>query len=120
MTTQKLRDFYATQPVSAFLSLSKFEGIPVSMMEAQSFGVPIVGPAVGGVPELVPAEAGVLLPPEASIAAIGDALVDVLDSDRFDADKVRAVFATRFDAAANYSAFADALLSLWSGEAVNA
>jgi glycosyltransferase involved in cell wall biosynthesis len=116
----ELRDFYATQPVSAFLSLSKFEGIPVSMMEAQSFGVPIVGPAVGGVPELVPPEAGVLLPAEASVAAFGEALAEVLDSDRFDPDAVRAVFAARFDAAANYGAFADALLSLRSGGAVHA
>ncbi len=109
----ELREFYATNSVSAFLSLSKFEGVPVSMMEAQSFGVPIVAPAVGGVPELVPPEAGILLSPDASIAAIGEAIGEAIVPGRFDPDRIRAIFATRFDAAANYGDFADAVLSLW-------
>lgn len=116
----ELRDFYATHAVSAFLSLSMFEGVPVSMMEAQSFGVPIVAPAVGGVPELVPPEAGVLVPPDASMARIGEALAGALDPGRFDPDRIRSIFASRFDAATNYGEFADSVLSLCSAGAPRA
>jgi colanic acid/amylovoran biosynthesis glycosyltransferase len=35
------------------VSASYFEGIPVSMMEASSLGIPIIGPSVCGVPEIV-------------------------------------------------------------------
>jgi glycosyltransferase involved in cell wall biosynthesis len=111
----EVHEFYATHRVSAFLSLSASEGVPVSMMEAQSYGVPIVALAVGGVPEVVQAETGVLLPPEASTAAIAEALTRALGPGRFDAERLRALFATRFDASANYEEFADALVELWSG-----
>jgi glycosyltransferase involved in cell wall biosynthesis len=109
-----IRDFYAEHAASAFLSLSLSEGVPVSMMEAQSFGFPIVSPAVGGVSEVVQAETGVLLPPDASTEAVAEALAGALDPGRFDAGRIRAIFASRFDASANYNAFAGTLLSLGS------
>lgn len=110
----EVRDFYATRPVSAFLSLSAAEGVPISMMEAQSYGVPIVALEVGGVPEIVQAETGVLLPPGSSIEEIAEALAGALSPGRFDPDRIRSLFASRFDASANYREFADALLELWS------
>jgi glycosyltransferase involved in cell wall biosynthesis len=110
----ELHEFYATHPVSAFLSLSAVEGVPISMMEAQGYGVPIVALGVGGVPEVVQAETGVLLPAGASTATVGAALAETISSARFDADRIRSLFDSRFEASANYGAFADALLSLWS------
>lgn len=35
------------------VNASLFEGVPVSMMEAASLGIPIIGPSVCGVPEIV-------------------------------------------------------------------
>ncbi|MCF8257311.1 MAG: imidazole glycerol phosphate synthase subunit HisH [Flavobacteriales bacterium] len=35
------------------INVSHYEGIPVSMMECAAFGIPIIGPNVGGVPEIV-------------------------------------------------------------------
>lgn len=37
----------------ALINCSFFEGIPVSMMEAASLGIPLLGGSVGGVPELL-------------------------------------------------------------------
>jgi glycosyltransferase involved in cell wall biosynthesis len=110
----EIHDFYASRPVSAFLSLSAAEGAPISMMEAQSFGIPIVALAVGGVPEIVQAETGVLLAPESSTGEVAEALAGALDAGRFDADRIRSLFASRFDASANYRDFAEALLEIWS------
>jgi glycosyltransferase involved in cell wall biosynthesis len=109
-----VRDFYAEHGVSAFLSLSLSEGVPVSMMEAQSYGVPIVALAVGGVPEIVQAGTGTLLPADAGASEVAAALSAALDPDSFGREAVRAAFSTRYDASANYREFADALLSLWS------
>ncbi|AXE39993.1 N-acetyl-alpha-D-glucosaminyl L-malate synthase [Acidipropionibacterium virtanenii] len=38
---------------SCLINLSSSEGVPVSMMEAASLGIPIIGTDVGGVPEII-------------------------------------------------------------------
>ncbi len=52
---------------------SRGEGLPTVLVEAGSLGLPVIATAVGGVPELLGADRGVLLD-EASSAAIGAAL----------------------------------------------
>ncbi len=56
--------FYENNPVDLFLNVSASEGIPVSIMEAMSFGIEPMATGVGGVPELVKPEFGVLLDPD--------------------------------------------------------
>ena len=46
-----VRDWWQRATVGVLTSLS--EGMPVSLMEAAACGVPVVAPAVGGIPELV-------------------------------------------------------------------
>ena len=45
-----------------FVNMSLSEGIPVSIMEAISFGIPIIATNVGGNAEIVNDETGVLIP----------------------------------------------------------
>jgi glycosyltransferase involved in cell wall biosynthesis len=52
---------YESQAVDVFLLLSESEGLPVSIQEAASVGVPIIATDVGGVRELVGGDNGVLL-----------------------------------------------------------
>ena len=55
----------------------KMEGIPVSLMEAMSCGLPVVATQLSGVPELVrPGETGTLVPP-ADARALAEALARV-------------------------------------------
>jgi colanic acid/amylovoran biosynthesis glycosyltransferase len=44
------------------------EGIPVSLMEAMSFGVPVISTSTGGIPELLEGGAGIIVPPEDPVA----------------------------------------------------
>lgn len=46
-------DFYRTKDVALFLNVSSSEGVPVSIMEACSFGIPVVATDVGGTGEIV-------------------------------------------------------------------
>jgi len=103
---------YAGEHVAALLSLSSSEGLPVSMMEAQSYGIPIVARAVGGVPEIVGERTGVLLGAEARPAEAASALGEALEPGRFPPDAVRAEFQRCFNASVNYNGFVDAVLSL--------
>ncbi len=66
-TIDELFDIYLNRKINLLINLSATEGTPVSMMEALSFGVPIIGTAVGGVPEIVKeGENGFLLPADIS------------------------------------------------------
>jgi len=61
-TQQEISAFYRENPITCFISLSTNEGLPVSMMEAMAFGIPVVSTDVGGCAEIVTPETGVLLP----------------------------------------------------------
>lgn len=55
-------NFYKTISVDLFINVSSIEGIPVSIMEAISFGIPVIGCDVGGVSEIVNEKTGFLIP----------------------------------------------------------
>ena len=57
-----------------FVMASRWEGNPLTVMEAMASGLPVVGTAVGGVPDLVESgEHGILVPP-GEPAALGRAM----------------------------------------------
>ncbi|MCE3226182.1 MAG: glycosyl transferase group 1 [Bacteroidetes bacterium] len=55
--------FYKTNSVDVFVNVSSSEGLPVSIMEALSFGIPVIATGVGGTPELVNDNVGTILDP---------------------------------------------------------
>lgn len=58
----ELLKFYASNKTDLFLNTSSSEGLPASIMEAQSFGIPVIATDVGGVKEVVTEGTGILLP----------------------------------------------------------
>ena len=57
---ETVQETYAKQGFDLFVNTSRMEGVPVSMMEAMRFGIPIIAPRVGGIPELVDDAVGIL------------------------------------------------------------
>jgi len=60
----ELMKYYSKIRIDLFINLSEYEGVPVSIMEAFSFGVPAIATDVGGVSEIVNKENGFLIPVE--------------------------------------------------------
>jgi glycosyltransferase involved in cell wall biosynthesis len=58
----------------AYVLASHYEGLPVSLMEATSVGLPIVSTAVGGVPQIVEDEVDALLVPPGDAGALAGAI----------------------------------------------
>jgi glycosyltransferase involved in cell wall biosynthesis len=58
----------------AFVLPSLHEGLPVTLMEATSLGLPIVATAVGGVPQIFTHEVNALLVPPGDPRALADAM----------------------------------------------
>lgn len=53
--------FYKSKPIDLFLNVSSSEGVPVSVMEALSFGIPVIATDVGGTQEIVDNTVGSLV-----------------------------------------------------------
>lgn len=54
--------YYREHRVDLFVNVSESEGLPVSIMEALSFGIPVLATDVGGTGEIVSEGAGELMP----------------------------------------------------------
>lgn len=54
-------EYYQNNSIDLFINVSEIEGIPVSVMEALSFGIPCIGCDVGGVKEIVTPLSGYLI-----------------------------------------------------------
>lgn len=52
-SNQQILDFYKQNHIDAFINVSLSEGVPVSIMEAISFGIPAIATDVGGTNEVV-------------------------------------------------------------------
>lgn len=72
-----LREFYANEHISAFLNVSWSEGLPVSVMEAASFGIPVIATNVGGTNEIVSAKNGLLINRDFKVEDLVEAIEDL-------------------------------------------
>jgi colanic acid/amylovoran biosynthesis glycosyltransferase len=50
---EQLHEYYFQNQIDLFVNTSKSEGISLAIMEAMSFGIPVIATAVGGTPEIV-------------------------------------------------------------------
>ena len=80
---EDIQRFYAEHRIDAFINVSRSEGVPVSVMEAESYGIPIIATDVGGTSEIVhDRENGVLLAMDFTDQDLLDAIDDVLSHER--------------------------------------
>jgi glycosyltransferase involved in cell wall biosynthesis len=61
LSHDELMHYYQNSPVDLFLNVSSSEGVPVSVMEAMSFGIPVIATDVGGTSEIVSEKTGLLI-----------------------------------------------------------
>lgn len=101
--------FYREQSVDVFVNTSDQEGIPVSIMEAMSYGIPVVARDIGGNSELINNKCGILISSQGTPQEIADAVRRVLEMDRKQnialRKKARDVVFTSFSEMKNYERF---------------
>ena len=118
LRNEQVREFYRSCRVNAFVNVSSSEGVPVSIMEAQNAGIPIIATRVGGTPEIVNSNNGLLLPENPTVSEVADALVSMLREPRLWAAKGRAAretWNTVSNAEVVYRSFAAGLMQLANG-----
>ena len=107
---------YASRDFCFFLNVSSSEGLPVSIMEAMSFGIPCIATDVGGTKEIVDNDHGFLISKDAGAEEIAEAIRTVysMNTDDYCAlrHRARAFWKDHFDADKNYNDFINELVSL--------
>lgn len=78
LANKDVLDYLDSGIVDVFVNASSFEGVPVSIMEAMSAGIPVVATDVGSVSELVSQETGCLLNESPTALDIAEGIVDVI------------------------------------------
>lgn len=111
MRQSDLVAFYRDAAFDVIVNVSDTEGIPVSLMEASSVGIPMVATDVGGSSEIVNAGNGMLIHAASSSAAIAQALLKFHDKERAAAyrRRARSYWESHFNARTNYACFSEAL-----------
>jgi glycosyltransferase involved in cell wall biosynthesis len=115
MLNKDIFEFYNSNPLDIFVNVSSSEGLPVSIMEAQSCGIPAAATAVGGTPETVTNENGILLeenPDPVDTAKKILALYKDKETLLKKKKLSRSNWETNFNAASNYPNFANELAEL--------
>lgn len=104
--------YYEANQVDVFINTSESEGVPVSIMEAMSFGVPVIAPSVGGIPEIVTQENGWILSSNPTNQEIAEAICSI---EHYKDDKTRKsarqMIINNYNSQKNYSNFVNFLVN---------
>ena len=108
-----LLNLYKKNKPDLFINLSYSEGIPVSIMEAMSFGVPCIVSQVGGCIELVTNTIGFPVHVDESAKKIGEIIDDFFNLSNAEKEIIRknshAHILENFNSTKNYTKFCKSL-----------
>ncbi|MDC1202468.1 glycosyltransferase [Salibacteraceae bacterium] len=104
----KLLQTYKSHHVDLLINSSEIEGLPVSIQEAISFGIPCLATDVGGTADIVNEQTGILVDATFDPLVVSQSVTRTLVEkcrDKAYRQGVRAFWEEHFDASKNYPAF---------------
>ena len=107
-------EYLKSEKIDVFINASESEGLPVSIMEAMSFGVPAIAPDIGGISDLVTQKTGILMSANPSAIEIAHTLnqyIEIVNSDKVIFDPYSHV-KLNYNACIVYNEFIDSLMTL--------
>lgn len=107
----QVMEFYKTQPVSAIINLSTSEGLPFSLIEANSFGIPVIATNVNGTPDIATKKNGFLLPISFSQEMFFECLNEIIKQGEKFRKGARELFIESYQAEKNYPELISLLLN---------
>ncbi len=117
LTNKEVLSFYHTEPINLFVNISRTEGLPVSIIEACSFGIPAVATDVGGTSEIVAdGVSGFLIPSDFTDRMLADKIAEIasMEPEKYAAlrKSSRKKWEDSFCSKDNYEKFIDEISSL--------
>lgn len=108
-----LLEYYQNQPVSCFITTTSTEGNPVSVQEALSFGIPVIGTEVSDIPLMICGN-GYLLSQNPTSRQVADAILLVASASEEEKARMRKcsydIWKWDYDAEKNYTEFVRQLM----------
>lgn len=107
LSNEEVHNWLSENSVNAFINASETEGVPVSIMEAMSYGIPAIAPNIGGISELINEENGFLMSSKADISEILTGLEKILFSknDSIYRENARKTVMNKYNSNKNYKEF---------------
>ena len=101
VSNSEIIEYYASNPVDLFITTTATEGgCPVSIQEAVSFGIPVIGTNVGGVPEAIDGN-GIVVSSDPTADEVAKAIETIAFLGNKEIDDLRKkslkIWKTRFD-----------------------
>lgn len=117
MLNKDVYHYYINKRVDVFINVSSSEGLPVSIMEAISFGIPVIATDVGGAGEIiVNGKNGYLLPKDFSNEKLKLRIEELISMKPCEIDFIRQnsrdIWKKKFDAELNYNEFVNRIYSM--------
>lgn len=81
LSNKEVLKFYQQNYIDLFVNVSSSEGVPVSIMEALSFGIPVIATNVGGTSEIIDNQVGELLKTDISAGQIAKTIQQLANRD---------------------------------------
>ena len=115
VNNEEILSYYKNNLVDCFITTSETEGCPVTIQEAMSYGIPIIGTAVGEIPLMIDGN-GVLLNNNPTIEEIARAIQFISDMPEIQRHNMRytsrKLWEKYFNAKINHQQFVKALVEL--------
>ena len=105
---KEVLNYYKNEPVDLFINVSANEGVPVSIMEAISYNIPVIATDVGSSSEIVTPETGLLISANPTFIEIKKAILKVASLSIIP----RLFWEKNYNADINYRLFAKTLFEL--------
>lgn len=104
LSNEEIMKFYKNNHVDLFINVSEAEGIPVTIMEALSFGIPCFGTDVGGTSEILNDKAGKLVSRDFNPAILKDFIINIkeLTKEYEYCEQARLIWSEKCNAENNY------------------
>jgi glycosyltransferase involved in cell wall biosynthesis len=102
VSNEKLMEFYKKEAVSVIVNLSTSEGLPVSLIEATSFGIPSITTNVNGTPDITTEQNGFLIPVDFEPDLFYSCLAKIKQQGSVLRSGARNLFLKRFNSEINY------------------
>lgn len=116
MDNRDIIAYYANNPVDLFINVSESEGVPVSIMEANSYGIPAIATNTGGVAEMMDSSNGFLLDVNCTPQIIANTIKQYANLSASEKQQYKAnafgTWNTLYNAEKNYTAFVGGVINL--------
>ena len=113
ISNSEVKEYYQKNIIDCFINTSSSEGVPVSIMEAMSYGVPAIAPDVGGISELLEPQSCFLLADVPSIENIvqGIEFMSIESSKLLNRELCHSKIAREYSAEINFTKFTEAIIN---------